>query len=215
MSIYFAFINNFYYLLPIITFVGLIIGLYYFKKLNSGFRTLTFLLIYSFINDILSYASAKFFGSNLIFLNTYAIAELILIYIFLKTYKKPNSKYFNFIFSLLILFNIYEIVNIDYTNFDIFQAYSRSINSIFLLVTSLAIIVEKLKQDQFEPSNKILYALLSYLVITSLLFLPLNILINFKDIRVYVVWVVNVLNVSVFFSIIIYQIWKFGRLQKV
>ncbi len=215
MSKYFVFLNNFYLLLPIITFVGIIVGLYYFKKLNSGFKTLTFLLMYSLLSEILSYASAKIFGSNLIFLNTYAIAELILIYIFLKTYKNPYSKYFDFIFSLLILFNIYEIINIDYTNFDMFQAYSRSINSIFLLVTSLVIIVEKLKQDQFEPSNKILYALLSYLVINSLLFLPLNILINYKDIRVYVVWIVNVLNISVFFSIIIYQIWKFGRLQKV
>lgn len=214
MNEYFAFIDNFTLILPLTTFIGIIVGIYYYKNLNKAKRILIYLLINSLFIEILSYISAKFFGSNLIFLNIYAIIELSLIYLFLRTNFFPYKKAFDIAYFILLLFNIYELLNIDYQNFDMFQSYSRSLNSIFLLITSIVVIIDKLNKDKFDPSNKIYFALPCFLVVNALLYLPLNVLINYKDIRVYIVWVTNSLNISIFYSIIIYQIWKFGRAQK-
>lgn len=214
MEKYFVFIDNFALLLPIITLIGIILGIYYFKNLNKAKRILVYLLIFSLTSEIFSYISAKLFGSNLIFLNIYGIIELSLIYCYLRTNALSFKKKFDIGYLILLLFNIYELFNIDYQNFDMFQAYSRSINSIFLLVTSIIIIIDKLNKDKFDPSNKIYFALPCFLVVNALLYLPMNILINFKDIRVFIVWFANTLNITIFFSIIIYQIWKFGKVQK-
>lgn len=214
MAKYFVFIDNFSIILPVITIIGIIIGFFYFKKINSAKRILLYLLIASLGTEILSYISARLFGSNLIFLNMYAIIELTLIYSFLRTNTFSLRKFFDIGYLILMMFNIYELMNIDYQNFDMFQAYSRSLNSIFLLIAAIVIIIDKLNKDAFDPSNKIYYALPFFLVVNALLYLPMNILINFKDIRVYIVWLANTLNISIFFSIIIYQIWKLGRVQK-
>lgn len=215
MEEYFAFINNLTLLLPLTTFIGIIMGIYYYKKLNKAKRILIFLLVASLSIEVFSYISAKLIGSNLIFLNIYAMIELSLIYSYLRTNTFPYRKVFDFAYLILFAFNVYELINIDYQNFDMFQSYSRSINSIFLLITSIVLIIDKLNKDKFDPSNKIYFALPCFLVVNALLYLPINVLINYKDIRVYVVWITNSLNISIFFSIIIYQTWKFGRTQRI
>lgn len=215
MQFLYKIINLSTFLVPLLCIVGFIIGMYNYKKLTTDYKILTFLFLYTLANEIFSYVTAIYLGSNLFFISIYALAELFFLYSFLRLQKKRNKKYFDFLFALLIAFNFYEIFNVNFLNFDLFQTYSRSLNSIFLLGTGLLIILHKLNKEEFDASNKLLIALPCFVTINALIYLPLNVLINYKDISVYVVWFVNVLNLIVFFSIIIYQIWKFGKIQKV
>ena len=111
MTEYSVFIDNFSLILPIITIIGIIIGFFYFKKINSAKRILLYLLIASLGTEILSYISARLFGSNLIFLNTYAIIELTLIYSFLRTNTFSLRNFFDIGYLILLSFNIFELIN--------------------------------------------------------------------------------------------------------
>lgn len=199
-------------LVPLISLLGCFLGVCYFKKLHFRYRMLVFLLFYSLMNEGFSYFSALFWGSNLVFLTLYSSVELILIYLFLRediTQKKKTD----ILFSGIMLFNLYEIFSTDYQNFNMFQTYSRTLNSFFLLALLIFVIFKQLNKDQFDVSNKLYFALPFYLTINAILFTPLNLLINYNDIGVFIVWTINILNVIVFFSFLIYQIWKLGKTQ--
>lgn len=200
---------------PIICLTGTIAGLYYFRYLKKEQKILFYLLIYSILNETFSYILAKTTGSNLIFISIYGIVEFVLIYYYLYLQSDKISKKIALFILPILFFNIYEFYKIDYLNFELFQTYSKSVNSIFLLITVIIIIIQKLKNDTFDLSNKLFLALPCFLAINAILFLPINILINFMDIRVFIVWIINTINIAVFFLIITLHLWKFGRIQKI
>ena len=135
MQILFQIINYSTFVIPILCIIGFTFGIYNFKKLKTEYKFFTFLFLYALVNETLSYVTAIYLGSNLFFMSIYSIAELFFLYNFLRLQKEKNKKYYDITFAILIAFNLYEIFNVNFLNFDIFQTYSRSLNSIFLLGT--------------------------------------------------------------------------------
>lgn len=201
-------------LVPIIALIGVIIGAFTFKSQHRTMRPLIFLLASSFGVEVFSHFAAKYYGSNLIFINIYALIEFVFLFLFVKDNIRQRKKYFNYIFFAILLFNFYEIIIVDYKNFDMFQIYSRTINSIYILTVAMLVILAKISEDNLHKLNRIYYLLPLVMVVNSLLYLPLNILINYTNIRVFIVWFVNSINYLVFFSFITFQLWKSGRIRK-
>lgn|GEM_PF-2821542 len=204
------------YISPVILLIGCLIAMPILKKYPKSklVRLFTLLLIFSFLNDISSRISAFYFGSNLIFINSYYFIELLLIFLFINdkdnNYKNPFFRTFLFV----VLFNIYEFFTVDFNDFLKFQSYSKSINALFLLIVSISVIIKKIQDEKLLGLHKIIYLLPIYLTINALFGLPLNILVNYNYETIYYIWLINNINSITFYIVLIYTLWKFGKIQK-
>lgn len=217
MELLLLLIDLFSYISPIIIVIGLIMGFYVLKnkdKRSSSLLKILAFLLGSLLIDILSRLSSKFLGSNLFFINIYSLFELIILFYYLKTKKRLFPKWYIFVFFALIAFNLYELLTVDFINFMEFQSYSKTINSLFLLIVTITLILNIIRFDRDDLMNSILFILPIYLTINAIIGLPLNLLVNFIDETVYYMWWVNCLNVITFYSVIIFSIWKFGKTRK-
>ena len=204
------------YVIPIILLIGTVMGFLVYRqfKTNRFIKLMFFLFFLSILNDLFSRITPVYFDSNLIFINTYSLVELIILYLYLKNAFIEEKKVFKHVFVLLVLFNIFEFFTVDFHDYLYYQSYSKSLNSLFLLILSIFLILSYIKLDRFENVNRVLFLLPIYLTINSLIGLPLNLLINYVDESVYYIWMINTLNSLTFYSVLIFTTWKYGKTLK-
>ena len=204
------------YLSPIILLFGSMVALSTFKKYPNSklVKFFSVLLLFSFINDIISRIFAYHFGSNLIFINIYYLVELLLIFFYLHNKSLKYKNIFFGIFLFVFLFNMYEFLTVDFNDFTKFQSYSKSINALFLLIVSISIIIKQIQDEKQLVLNKVIYLLPIYATINALIGLPLNILVNYNYETIYYIWLINNINSIIFYIVSTYTLWKFGKTQK-
>ena len=178
------------------------------KSLDISNKILYFFLVLLLLNDISSSLFAYYFSSNLLFISTCGIIELVCIYLFFRSISTHTKKIYDVLFLLLLIFNIYEFITIDFYNFSQLQLYSRSINNIFLLLIVIQKIIGNLKNVQQNKWIKIKLLFAFFLAVSIVVSLPLNILINNKSILVYLIWFINMINYIILNVVIIHHLWK-------
>jgi len=211
MTLVYELIDIFSLFPPLIAVLGGFFGLKYYNKLDNNLKPLVFLLLLGFANDYLSRIFGIVFESNLHFFNTYAFIELVLMYAYLISFLKKSKQIFNVFFVLLMLFNIYEFIFIDFFSIVDFQVYSRVFNCVFLLILNFFILIKNLENETIEKVDYIFFLLPCYFAISTVLSLPVNFLVNYVDIKIFLIWLFNNFLFCFFYGLIFYQIWKFGN----
>lgn len=205
------------YLSPIFLLVVLIMGLLVFfnrKKTDNKIKIIIVFLSGSLLIDLCSRLSSIWIGSNLIFINIYGCFELITLYYYLRQLKKIYPNWYHYLFYFILAYNIVEFFFVDFYDYTNFQSYSKTINSLFLLIVSITVTQNAIRFDKIKVIDKILMYMPIYFTISGLIGLPVNLLVNFIDETVYVVWSINVINIMIFYFVILLVLWKYGKIQK-
>lgn len=200
------------YLSPIILLIGSIMGITFTLQKKYNVIVLTIYFIAHLFIDSISRICSILYGSNLIFINLYALCNLIILYFFINSFNSQKSKISSLIFYFLIAFNLYELLTLNFKQFELYQSYSNTINSIFLLILIVLQFQKNININSIHTKIRIL--LLSYFSINSLLNLPLNLLINYTDDSIFLIWLFNMINTIVLYCFLIYYLWKCGKIQK-
>lgn len=198
---------------PIILLLSIIFG-YKGKNFDPTIKVLFYYCILGLANDLLSRLSSRLTGSNLLFINTYNVIELVCLFLVIKLNSPYLKKFYNYLFVFFLCYNIYEFIVIDFKDFEQYQSYSKSINSIFLLIISLVHIIKDLKADKDFHLSKLFIFMIIYLTFNAFINLPINYLVNYDNMVIFVIWFLNMLNINTFYTFIVYHLWKNGKTHK-
>lgn len=203
------------YIPPLILFFGIVLLIKNYKNFTLPYKILFIYLLLHLFNDSLSRICAYYLSSNLIFLNTSNLIELVCIYGFLKTSSVDFDKRYDQLFIIILLYNLYEMFTIDFYDFESFQTYSKSINCIFLLVIIIKKVLDNLKKEVVHKKIKLKLFLILFLSLGAVLNLPNNIIVNSKAVFVYVILLINMINYIVIYVVFIDYLRKFNEVKKV
>ncbi len=195
--------------------LGIMVGAYYYSSLNSISRLLLFYLLASFIFDILSRVIGMVNGNNLILWPLLGLLELaVFSKLYLKFIKKRKG-----IWTLVLMGIVYmllEIVYIDSGNETAFQPYSKIVASFLVVLMVLVYFFQNIDSEVKISRNKLYlnFTILVFFAFNLVLLLPLNFLINEgSDLSFSVLLVYLIVNL-LFYSYLIYFIWKNGKNPK-
>ena len=126
-------------------------------------------------------------------------------------YFSNNIKRLNwgaFVYGAVILLNLYEFVFTDFSNEVTYQCYSKPLNTLVLFVHFIFIILKNVENGIQNIDTKFSNLLLLYLAVNCIVNLPLNILVNYNDTLIFVVWIINCFNVIILYSSLLWYILK-------
>lgn len=188
------------------------IVVYYIKKSHkTSFNLFIIFIVLSLFNDLLSRVVSHLFQNNLMFLNTYNIIEVTCLYLIIKANSIDFKSYFKYILFAVLIFNSYELIATDYQNYTQYQNNSNSLNCIFLLIISFYQLIKHIKSEKYGLNYQLYIYLIIYLTFSTFLNLPMNFFITYSSDIIYVIWLANIINVSAFYSYIVYTLWKNGK----
>jgi hypothetical protein len=197
---------------PIIAIIGLVLYLYKKPKFIIADYIFTFLLL-GLIIDLISRYLAHVYNNNLICINIFNLIELTLMFLIIQKISIKLSKTYTYIAILLLIFNLYELFTANFSNPLLYQSYSKSINSLFLLLLALIQLYKSIKDDNNVKNRISLIVLTIFLTLNSFLNLPINFLINYNNYVIFFIWLINTLNANFLYSYFVYLIWKDGKTQ--
>ncbi len=201
---------------PIILFIGVVIGCYFYKRLKKEYRFLVWYLIICLISDQTSRLAGELYKNNLIFIVLFSLCEVLFFTIYYQSclFKKRVPLYLIMGIASSI-YIIWEIISLWGTHPSEFQTYSRVISSFLIIMMAISSLFEKIEQKQ--KNNKVIklnFIFLIYFSLHLVFFLPINFLINVASSVKYYFWCANLLLTISFYIIISLEIWKNGSMQK-
>jgi hypothetical protein len=140
-----------------------------------------------------------YLGQNLILYNISSLIETIILYSYLKNTIKNNFLIFKSIFIIILAYNLREIFFTDYYDFKNYQNYSKPINLIFILSMFIYKIAKNLNSYHIKDISILELYFIFYLASSTVVFLPINILINTKNTKMYLLFMFNLINVTVLY----------------
>lgn len=202
---------------PLVLFIGIGIGIFYFSQLSSLFKWLVIYLIVALIFDFSSRYIGTFYKNNLILIPAFALVDLsFFTVIYSKFLIKKNRHYFSLPFLLLSLFILYEIIVLRKVDAADFQSYSRIFVNFYITLLSIIYYVNNLTDLTVKSKDKMKLnqIILMYFTLSLVLFLPNNFTINTgMDLKFYI-WLLILLITLLFYIFITLQIWRNGKTQK-
>ena len=200
------------YIPILVLIVSVLINFRNIKCFTKKHLALYILISYALINEVLSRIVSQITSNNLIFINLFAIVYLTTLFAYMYYSNMRYKKIKTTIFAILFMYNLYEIFYINYTDLKIFQTYAYIINSIFLLFISIFQLLSKMEDDNYISFNE--YMFIAFFAMVTIINLPINIIINYNDILVYILWILNIITVTAFYYFLSNYLWKFGKTQK-
>lgn len=205
---------------PIILIVGVLLGIFMFKRLKKSNQLLVFYLGFSLTFDILS----RYFGYiaqskyNLFLIPVYGFLELgFLSVLYYRYILRSKSKYllsFIVFMHLLILVEIFFGKGLFHP--ESFQSFGKVIADASIILYSIYFYLKIFKgQIPIRSEYAFLNAVvLIYFSINLIIYLAINFLVNAQFKLVVAFWIINLLSVIVFELILISLLWKDGRTRK-
>lgn len=205
-------IDTFSYITPLILIIGIIV--FYVKRTQkTSLKFFILFLILSLSNDLLSRVVSHYYQNNLMFINTYNIIEVVCLFLIIKANSINFSPYLKLILLGILFYNFYELVDTDYQDYSKYQNYSNSINCIFLLVVCFSQLIKHIKTEKYGLTYQLYIYLIIYLTFSTFLNLPMNFFVTYNSDIIYIIWLTNIINVSAFYTYIVYILWKNGKTQ--
>lgn len=203
------------YISPIILCLGIIIGALYFNRLDRIHRVLWVYLIGSLIIDISSRILSQLDNNNLILFFVVGLLDLLTFtYIY---YKVTTRKFVVLLIGIIgIIFIGAELIQTNVDDVQAFQEYSNVVVSFSIISMSLLFLTESLTLAKHTPQyfSFLNMACLVFFAFQLIFLLPLNFLINEDLNAVYFIWVLRIIFLFTFYSILTSLIWKNGRILK-
>lgn len=205
---------------PIVLFLGLVIGFYFYRSLNNVHKNIVHYLLIMLCVDITSRLFARYLGNNLIILLVFSLIEVSFFVYFYKKYLfKASHKILTGLGIAGILYIIAEIlINFVFTKVDSkqFQPYAKVVDNFVVISLALGFFHEKInifkesKWDNFKLNATILV----FFTLNMIFFLPFNFLVNESTGLKFYFWLANLTITISFYLFLIYFLWKNGRTQK-
>lgn len=196
---------------------GLMVGIYFFKKLSPLYRGLLFYLFLMFFTERLAVYIVKFIPSNHVVLPIYSFLELAFFTWFynFRVFKKPKA--------LLLLLGIagglyisWELVFdfiLNVRDVRTFQPYCKVVDNFVIIIFALSYLHKKMSRyDETRFNNFWLnLAVLVFFTFTLVIFLPFNFLVNASSNVIFYFWTFNIVLVTLFYGFIGVRIFMYGR----
>lgn len=208
------------YLNPVILFIGIGIGFYFYKTLDNLHKTLTYYLVSMFILDILSRIIGFKYGNNLVFIPIGGFFELLgfsVFYYFLgikesviKKWALIATVFFTFMFAL------WEILKVYNAPVEEFESYTTVIATLFVVIMALAFFLGNiLKRKEISTNIFMLNSgILIFFSLILIIFLPIDFLIHDNTGLKFYFWFANLIFTLVFYTFLNLSIWKNGKIQE-
>lgn len=204
------------WLVPVELVVGIVVGIFFFSWLQNKYRYLLFYLVICLCMDILGRILGEVYGNNLALIVVFSFLELLCFYFFFRAcyFKRMVLRHFIMVFlaSLYMATEIFMLYNVSVQEF---QSYSKTLGSFIILLMVVDFLFERLKNRQLDyqvlKSNSMF---IFYFAINMIFFLPINFLINVPSSIKFYLWCANLLVTILFYSFIVWEIWKNGLKQK-
>lgn len=203
------------YLSPLVLLSGIILQFKNYRFFTSPYKIVFVYLTLQFLIDVFSRIYSYFFLSNLIFISIANIIELLCLFGFLKVSSSNLHKNYNLFFAIVLLYNIYEIVTIDYYDFKSFHTYSRTVNCIFLLFITINKVINNLKKEIIHKRVKVKLFLILFFTVGAILNLPLNLLVNNDNLMVYIFWLIHVVNYIMLYIVLNNYLSNYNKVNQV
>jgi hypothetical protein len=213
---FFRFLSIATILVPILLFLGIASGTYYYKFLEKKYRFLLLYLIICLVTDILSRIAGEFYDNNLIFIIIFSLFELVFFTVFYQAcvFKRKKITYsiLTFFAATYILYEMYILKDVLPKDF---QPYSKVICSFIIIVMAINYFFEKINTEQEDNSGiKLNSVFVVYFSLNLIFFLPVNFLINVTSSVKFYFWCANFLLTISFYTFLGREIWKNGSIQK-
>jgi len=211
---------NLTYLSPALCLIGVVLGAIRLKKLHQVFQLITLFLLLSFITDLVYryFAIFPIKRFNLFLIPIYGLFELLLFSFLYLRYliqgKKTGLIIFIGLMAIGILFEIFFAPYI-YSAKE-FISFGKPLANLGILVLCFFTFYHWItgntpKEPAFYPLNG---AIFIYYSLNLLLYLFINFLVNENITLVTIFWVINLISVLIFYSILIYFLWQNGKIRK-
>lgn len=159
--------------------LGIIIAIAKYRTLNASKKIIAIFLMGSLIFDIISRSiDLGSSDNNLIIVNSYALFELLLFYLFLQ--KSYKSKLLSSLYILALLWNICEFNIINFSDSAKYISFSRFINYMIILIHTGSIILNNLGTYYKNNIEFIYMSIGIYTILNGLISLVISIIINYN-----------------------------------
>ncbi|MNJ97986.1 hypothetical protein D3C87_157440 [compost metagenome] len=202
---------------PTILAIGICVGLYFYKSLNTIHKSIFFYLLLMLVIDISGRVLKFVYGNNLILLPIYSLLELgVFVFFYYKFLFKAKHRLILGLSIIAILYILWEIIVLKEMETRQFQSYAKVIDNFVIITLALGFFHEKInifkesKWDNFRLNTIILI----FFSINMLFFLPINFLINESTGLKFYFWLSNLVITILFYLFLITSIWKNGRIRK-
>lgn len=202
---------------PFLLFVGMVIGVAFYSKLEDSHRLLVIYLFVAFLIDILSRLMGIYYNNNLILIPLFGLFELLLLSrLYFKHLIPVKSGVWSILIAFLVVFNLVEIVLLFDVTPEDFSGYSRALDSLAIVILSIVFYLKQIANDQeLKPGFFFLNTLIFvFHSLNLILYLPLNFLINENSNVKFHFWSISLVLTLIFYISIIRILWTYGKNPK-
>ena len=201
---------------PILLLIGLIIAVFFYKRLDALYKDFAIYLFLMLFIDVISRALV-FLGNNnnLIILLFFSLIELIFfINLYHKRLFKKNHVVMRIIGYIGVIYIMLEIIKyVSFGKIDVreFQPYSKVITNFIIILMTLVFFKEKIYSNAKTMIFENFYfnvIVLIYFTLNLTVFLPINFMINESAGVKHFFWFLNLLITLTFYLFLIIQIWR-------
>ncbi len=203
-------------LTPIVLLIAVIGSLRNVRRMHRVSWLFLGYLIIALGTDLLCRFVGFFAENNLIIIPLFGILEVSVFYIFYVRFWKVTHPLFLSIYIAIIGFAIFELCLIHKTDSANFQAYSKVLGNLLIIIMSFSISFKQISSEVVHRSatlvfNHIIFVYFSILVV---LFIPINFLVNAGSDLIFYFWLINIIATTSFYGFIGYLLWKHGNHPK-
>lgn len=204
---------------PIILTVGIFLGIFCYKKVDTLRKILIFYLCVMLLLDLTARYLGEVYGNNLVLIPIYGFSDLTMFSIFYYFLGiKNNKKIKLFLILILILsaaFTFSEVMKVYNLPSSEFESYSKVISTLVIVFLSLGFFLEKIYMKKNISSDMFMLnsGILLFYSLNLIIFLPIDFLINGSELKFYF-WLVNLVITLTFHTFLITSIWKNGKIQE-
>lgn len=204
---------------PIILTIGIFLGIFCYKKVDTLRKILIFYLCVMLLLDLTARYLGEVYGNNLVLIPIYGFSDLTMFSIFYYFLGiKNNKKIKLFLILILILsaaFTFSEVMKVYNLPSSEFESYSKVISTLVIVFLSLGFFLEKIYMKKNISSDMFMLnsGILLFYSLNLIIFLPIDFLINGSELKFYF-WLVNLVITLTFHTFLITSIWKNGKIQE-
>lgn len=203
---------------PLLLAIGIITGLFLYKKLNAVHKSIVYYFAIMLCVDLYSRYLAMY-GNNQIVLLIYSLVELIGVTYFYNKFLLVKKHIITLIISLVAITYIgWELFSYLFLDSDVknFQPYAKVADNFVVILLALTFLYEKMnsyKESKWD-NFRLNIVVLVYFTLNTLIFLPFNFLVNEGSGIKFYFWGFNIVITLLFYVYLINEIWKNGRIRK-
>ena len=203
---------------PLLLTLGIILGAFLYKQLDTVRRSIIFYMLMMLLVDIYSRFLWRY-GNNQITLLVYSLIEVVGVGYFYHRILLKKKYIITFIINVLaVIYIIWELFSYLFLDSDVqhFQPYAKVADNFVIIVLAFTFLYEKM--NDFKESKwdnfRLNIAVLVFFTLSVLIFLPFNFLVNEKSGVKYYFWTGNVILLILFYGFLISEIWRNGMQNK-